>query len=64
MNFVWAKNEGPSIAGIYPLENVDIGFTGRYRSGLPFTPLNASGNAIGDNNSARQPGRFVRYVGF
>lgn len=58
VNLVWAKNEGPSIAGIYPLENVDIGFTGRYRSGLPFTPLNASGNAIGDNNSARLPDRF------
>ena len=64
VNFVWAKNEGPSIAGIYPLENVDIGFTGRYRSGLPFTPLNASGNAIGDNNSARQPGRFDLDVRF
>lgn len=63
-NFVWAKNEGPSIAGIYPLENVDIGFTGRYRSGLPFTPRNASGNAIGDNNSARQPDRFDLDVRF
>ncbi len=51
----WANEEGPSIAGVYPLENVEIGFTGRYRTGVPYTRVNLAGNPIGDFNAERQP---------
>lgn len=55
VNFVWGNEEGPSIAGVHPLENVDIGFTGRYRTGTPYTKLTLGGTQAGDFNTERQP---------
>ncbi len=54
-NFVWGNDEGPSIGGIYLLENTLINFTGFYQSGLPYTRLDKNGNQIGEYNGERQP---------
>ncbi|MBI3258715.1 MAG: TonB-dependent receptor [Ignavibacteriae bacterium] len=56
VDFNWAKDEGPSIGGIKPLENVNLNLTTRFQTGLPYTLLNRKGGtAISENNSERQP---------
>jgi len=55
LDFMWDRDEGPSIAGIKPLENVNINLTGFFQSGLPYTRLNKAGTAIGEENAERQP---------
>lgn len=55
VNFVWGENEGPSIGGIYLLENTLLNFTGFFQSGLPYTRLDRNGNQIGEYNGERQP---------
>ncbi len=53
--FNWKKDEGPSIGGIKFLENASINFVTEYRTGLPFTLLNAKGAIVGEINGNRYP---------
>lgn len=55
LNFIWGKEDGPSIAGFKPLENVNINLTGFFQTGLPYTRLDKSGKAVGEENAERQP---------
>ena len=55
INFAWMDGEGPSIAGIRPLENTFFNFTGFFQTGTPYTPVDMQGNAIGEVNSERGP---------
>lgn len=55
VQFVWGKDEGPSIGGIKLLENTSINFTSEFRTGTPFTLLSAKGLIIGDQNGNRRP---------
>lgn len=51
----WANDEGPAIAGIYPLENAQISLTGFFQSGTPYTKADLKGNATGEYNAEREP---------
>jgi len=53
--FFWRKGEGPSIGGIYPLENLNLVFTGFYQSGSPYTRLDLNGRPISERNAERGP---------
>lgn len=55
VDFVWNKDEGPSIGGIKLLENTNINFTTEYRTGTPFTLLSPNGLIIGEINGNRHP---------
>jgi hypothetical protein len=55
VNFVWGDNEGPSIGGLHVLENTNLGFTGSYSSGSPYTRTDINGRAISEINAERQP---------
>jgi len=55
VDFIWGNKQGPSIAGIYPLENVVINLTGFFQTGTPYTRLDKAGNAIGEFNAERNP---------
>lgn len=54
----WGNDEGPSIGGITFLEYVSVNLSGYWQSGLPYTPSNGSGAAIGNVNSARYPSNW------
>ncbi|MCO6465240.1 MAG: TonB-dependent receptor [Bradyrhizobiaceae bacterium] len=54
-NLNWGPDEGPTIAGIPFLENFNINLSGFWQTGLPYTPVNQQGQAIGAINSARFP---------
>jgi hypothetical protein len=51
----WNKDEGPAISGVRFLQFFTINISGVYNSGLPYTPVNGQGQAIGEINSARFP---------
>jgi hypothetical protein len=51
----WGRDEGPTIAGIPFLENINLTLSGFWQTGLPFTPVDGVGQATGEINSARQP---------
>ncbi len=55
VDFIWGPKQGPSIAGIYPLENAVINLTAFFQTGTPYTRLDRAGNAIGEFNAERQP---------
>ncbi|MGE5479586.1 MAG: TonB-dependent receptor [Chloroflexota bacterium] len=55
LDFVWNQNEGPAIGGIQFLENMNINFTGTYRSGFPYTKTDKNGNRLSEINAERQP---------
>lgn len=55
LNLVWGRDEGPMIGGIGLLENTNINLTVFYQTGLPYTRLDKAGNALGEQNSERQP---------
>lgn len=55
LNFVWGRNEGPMIGSFGLLENTLINLTGFFQSGLPYTRTDKAGNALGEQNSERQP---------
>ena len=55
----WHKDEGPQIAGIPFLENFTFNLSGFWQSGLPYTPVNNGGQAIGAINSARFPSNWT-----
>lgn len=58
VDFVWSKDEGPSIGGIKPLENVQLNFVNRFQTGAPYTRLSPKGIVIGENNAERHPSSF------
>ena len=51
----WFNDQGPSIGGIYPLENFNLNFTTVWRSGVPYTKTDLSGRAIGEIRTERGP---------
>lgn len=55
IDFVWMRDQGPSIGGIKPLENSNLNLLTRFQSGLPYTRLTAKGDPIGEFNAERQP---------
>lgn len=55
LRFIWGDNEGPSIGGIYLLQNTLLAFTGSYRTGTPYTKTDPSGNRLSDINTMRNP---------
>ncbi len=55
MNFFWGDDEGPSIAGIQPLQNMNINLTGRFMSGGPYTKTDETGNMLSSRNGERGP---------
>ncbi|MCS7258586.1 MAG: TonB-dependent receptor [candidate division WOR-3 bacterium] len=48
----------PSDFFIIPLRDFDGSFIVQYNSGLPYTPTDARGNRLADENSARKPSTF------
>lgn len=58
IGFSWGNDEGPSIAGITFLEYFTINLSGSWQSGLPYTPVDARGQAAGQINSARFPSNW------
>ncbi len=55
IDLIWANNQGPSIGGIQPLENVNLNFTTTWRSGAPYTKTDLNGRAIGEIRTERGP---------
>jgi outer membrane receptor protein involved in Fe transport len=55
VNFIWGRDEGPSIFGMKILQNANINFTGSYRSGYPYTKTDKDGKLLGEYNAERQP---------
>lgn len=55
LNLFWRKDEGPSIGGIYILENANVSFTGGFSSGSPYTRLDLNYRPISERNSDRGP---------
>lgn len=53
IDFRWENDQGPSIAGIYPLENAALNFTTSWRSGAPYTKTDLNGRAIGEIRTER-----------
>jgi len=54
-DFRYAGNEGPLVWGRRLLSNFGVNLTGRYQSGLPYTPTDSRGQRIADENTARAP---------
>jgi len=55
VNLTWGEEQGPSIAGVKPLENFNLNLTGFFQTGAPYTPLYRDGKAKAEINSARGP---------
>jgi outer membrane receptor protein involved in Fe transport len=55
LDYRFRRNEGPTIAGSKWLQDFGINLTGRFESGLPFTPTDTRGQRIADENVARMP---------
>ncbi|MCI0697260.1 TonB-dependent receptor [candidate division KSB1 bacterium] len=55
IDFRYAGNEGPLISGKRLLSNFGVNLTGRFESGLPYTPTDSRGQRIADENTARAP---------
>jgi outer membrane receptor protein involved in Fe transport len=51
IDFRYGKDEGP----IHWLQNFGVNLTGRFASGLPYTPTDTRGRPITEENSARRP---------
>jgi outer membrane receptor protein involved in Fe transport len=58
IDFRYNKGEGPRIGGSPWLQNFGINLTGRFQSGLPYTPTDTRGQRIADENVARMPGTW------
>ncbi|NQW30155.1 MAG: TonB-dependent receptor [Ignavibacteria bacterium] len=58
LNFQWGTDEGPAIAGVRFLEHFNVNLSGFWQTGLPYTPVNGQGQAIGQINSARFPSNW------
>ncbi|TAL68983.1 MAG: hypothetical protein EPN82_08715 [Bacteroidetes bacterium] len=57
--FNWGDKQGPSIAGIQPIENTDIGFTTLYQSGAPYTKVDLKNRPSGERNGERGPSYWM-----
>jgi outer membrane receptor protein involved in Fe transport len=55
IDFRYAGNEGPLIWGKQLLSNFGVNLSGRFESGLPYTPTDSRGQRIADENTARAP---------
>ncbi|MDC1068151.1 TonB-dependent receptor [Candidatus Kapabacteria bacterium] len=55
VGFFYGKGEGPSLGGIRLLERSRIALTYNYRSGVPFTVSDVSGQALSERNVERFP---------
>jgi outer membrane receptor protein involved in Fe transport len=55
IDFRYGKGEGPLWGGIRWLQDFGINLTGRFESGLPYTPTDTKGQRIADENVARIP---------
>lgn len=55
VDFRYGKGEGPLWGGARWLQNFGINLTGRFESGLPYTPTDTKGQRIADENVARIP---------
>jgi len=55
----WNQNEGPAISGVHFLQYFNVNISGTYNSGLPYTPVNGQGQAVGEINSARFPSTWA-----
>lgn len=51
----WDQPHTLSFSSTFAYDEWGISFIGQYGSGMPFTPTDARGSAIGDVNSQRQP---------
>jgi outer membrane receptor protein involved in Fe transport len=54
--FRFGEQYGPTVLGMWPLENWFVNFVVSYQSGYPYTPV--IGSLAGDPMSARSPARF------
>ncbi|MBK9246849.1 MAG: hypothetical protein IPM69_01735 [Ignavibacteria bacterium] len=64
VDFLWNRDEGPSIGGIKFMENVNLNVTTRYQTGTPYTRLSPKGIIIGDVNGERQPSTWSSDIRF
>ncbi|MGH7600238.1 MAG: TonB-dependent receptor plug domain-containing protein [bacterium] len=55
IDFQYGNDEGPRIGGSPWLQNFGVNLTGRFQSGLPYTPTDTRGRPIAEENSARRP---------
>ncbi|MGH7493821.1 MAG: TonB-dependent receptor [bacterium] len=55
LDYRFRRNEGPTIAGGKWLQDFGVNLTGRFESGLPYTPTDTRGQRIADENVARMP---------
>jgi outer membrane receptor protein involved in Fe transport len=51
----YGNAEGPKIGGSPWLQNFGVNLTGRFQSGLPYTPSDTRGRPVAEENSARRP---------
>lgn len=58
IDFRYGRGEGPMIFGKRLLENFGVNLTGRFQSGLPYTPTDSRGQRIAEENSARTPSNW------
>ncbi len=55
IDFRYTGGQGPLLFGSRLLENFGVNLTGRFESGLPYTPTDSRGQRIADENTARMP---------
>ncbi|MCX6155024.1 MAG: TonB-dependent receptor [Candidatus Kapabacteria bacterium] len=55
INFGFAKNDGPEIWGMKPLQSTNLNFTYSWNSGAPYTLTNDALKAISERNALRGP---------
>lgn len=55
LDFRYGKGEGPRFGSSQWLQNFGVNLTGRFQSGLPYTPTDTRGQRLGDENIARMP---------
>ena len=55
IDFRYDKGEGPLVFGSRWLENFGVNLTGRFESGLPYTPTDSRGTFTAEENVAREP---------
>jgi outer membrane receptor protein involved in Fe transport len=54
-DFRYLQGEGPLLFGSRLLQNFGVNLTGRFESGLPYTPTDSRGKPVADENVAREP---------
>lgn len=54
-DFRYLQGEGPLLFGSRLLQNFGVNLTGRFESGLPYTPTDSRSKPVADENVAREP---------